>query len=110
MPIVRALNDLKINGIHVPVNRIAYVSDSSCENLIEAGQATTDPKHIQTAVMINPEVIEIEQGYTSDLLNEAVFVGSDGDQQENQLTETETETDSDQQENQSEKAEKTAKK
>lgn len=56
---IRALTDLRLNGIAVPHNRVAEVDDDVAAGLIESGQATDDEKAVETALIMNPETIEL---------------------------------------------------
>lgn len=59
MPNIRALIDLHVNSIYVPLNRVANVDDDTAAELIELGQATADPAHVEAALQHNPEIIEL---------------------------------------------------
>lgn len=59
MPNIRALTDINIKSIYVPLNRAAFVDDETAAELIALGQATDDEAHVEQALHMNPEVIEI---------------------------------------------------
>lgn len=56
---IRALTDLNLNGIYVPYSRVADVDDDVAAGLVESGQATDDEKAVETALIMNPETIEL---------------------------------------------------
>ena len=72
MPLIRALIDLRIKSMAVPLNRVAHVDDSTSEVYITSGRATDDEKHIEQGLLMNPEVIDIAGGYVA-----SVQAGSD---------------------------------
>ena len=56
---IRALTDLNLGGFSVSLNRVAEVDDDVAAALIESGQATDDEKAVETALIMNPETIEL---------------------------------------------------
>jgi hypothetical protein len=67
MPLIRALTDIRIKSMSVPLNRVANVDQETMEEITELLLATSDPRHIQTALTMNPEVVDVCGGYVADV-------------------------------------------
>jgi hypothetical protein len=59
MPNIRALTDLNVKSIYIPLNRVALVDDDTAAELVASGLASDDEGHVGQALQMNPEVIEL---------------------------------------------------
>lgn len=110
MPLMRALTDININSMQIPINRVAHIYDETVDKFIDTNLVSFDKSHIETALRMNQDVIDVCGGYVAE-----VFQGNPDDlllsmDQPETLPETVTEQHSESEQTKTDTEPKTVKK